>query len=195
MRFLRHLQYLYFNPRSLAGATFGLLCFSRLLLYFNPRSLAGATDEVYLARPSLSISIHAPSRERQNVITINKAISLNFNPRSLAGATVITLSHGSKTLFQSTLPRGSDKILVFLTMAYHDFNPRSLAGATATRQQLRRRTKISIHAPSRERHVYSFTNSPPFKFQSTLPRGSDIKLMTGLYVVFIFQSTLPRGSD
>ena len=34
-------------------------------------------------------------------------------------------------LFQSTLPRGSDKTSAFLMTAYLDFNPRSREGATS----------------------------------------------------------------
>ena len=57
---------------------------------FNPRSLAGATS--YLPSQLL--------------------LEFDFNPRSLAGATVALLFRQlSNLLFQSTLPRGSDKEL------------------------------------------------------------------------------------
>ena len=54
--------------------------------------------------------------------------------------------------FQSTLPRGSDRLSVTPTQTQRNFNPRSLAGATLT--SCRRSVKLS--------------------FQSTLPRGSDL---------------------
>ena len=57
--------------------------------YFNPRSLAGATLARLGDALGLSISIHAPSRERQLAITSFVLPRWNFNPRSLAGATVI----------------------------------------------------------------------------------------------------------
>ena len=37
-------SYIYFNPRSLAGATFCTLPPQRFVIDFNPRSLAGATQ-------------------------------------------------------------------------------------------------------------------------------------------------------
>ena len=53
-----------FNPRSLAGATVSVLRFPCLPLYFNPRSLAGATIAFAAIVYNLLISIHAPLRER-----------------------------------------------------------------------------------------------------------------------------------
>ena len=118
---------------------------------FNPRSLTGATR----------VPIRSTERKRY------------FNPRSLTGATGIkpefvgcslfqsTLPHGSDTIrpkslqqwraFQSTLPHGSDKRLIKNWRCSRYFNPRSLTGAT---ESLRT----------------SAGNQP---FQSTLPHGSD----------------------
>ena len=75
--------------------------------------------------------------------------------------------------FQSTLPRGSDKINYILIITY----------------------VLSIHAPSRERPSARrmFFTSPPF--QSTLPRGSDKSRPFFGSHSLRFQSTLPRGSD
>ena len=77
------------------------------------------------------------------------------------------------SLFQSTLPRGSDAEAATAITQAQDFNPRSLAGATVDKLskqsqkiefqstlprgsdeiegQVRQRIVISIHAPSRER--------------------------------------------
>ena len=98
--------------------------------------------------------------------------------------------------FQSTLPRGSDIASAFLFFA-------SL--------------KISIHAPSRERHLSSHQIAYVILFQSTLPRGSDTPqlpaalpahrisihapsrerhyFMLASISSAVFQSTLPRGID
>ena len=77
-------------------------------VYFNPRSLTGATSVAERLRSRQYISIHAPSRERRfyyNLATkarisihapsrerLMKEVPLktpyNFNPRSLTGATV-----------------------------------------------------------------------------------------------------------
>ena len=59
------------------------------LTHFNPRSLAGATEVTLLDALYGTISIHAPSRERP----------------------IASRSASSIRLFQSTLPRGSDRIL------------------------------------------------------------------------------------
>ncbi len=98
----------YFNPRSLAGATFFCTIFFDCNSYFNPRSLAGATD----------------------------------NDGNI----------GIKFRFQSTLPRGSDLRFISSNAAF----------------------RISIHAPSRERPTSFLKLLARTLFQSTLPRGSDL---------------------
>ena len=98
------------------------------------------------------ISIHAPSRERRKAKARANCDFCHFNPRSLAGATAMAIHFVRQSRFQSTLPRGSDQ-LVYVCV---------------------RQNRISIHAPSRERHKYVETKAMKVKFQSTLPRGSDL---------------------
>ena len=162
--------------------------------YFNPRSLAGATSAAARQAERAAISIHAPSRERQNAVQWQ---AVDF-------------------LFQSTLPRGSDSSTAHSKAKQPDFNPRSLAGATVPLCFIVRVGKISIHAPSRERHRILHLYTINRKFQSTLPRGSDALLtafllsisisihapsrerpapIPGRRLILTFQSTLPRGSD
>ena len=119
----------HFNPRSLAGATECVPSSDEPKPHFNPRSLAGATAQRANAVSRINISIHAPSRERRLMLFV-------FVPG---------LS------FQSTLPRGSDAMLKRQRSLVKYFNPRSLAGATAAQGC----------KPAAE------------EFQSTLPRGSD----------------------
>ena len=98
----------YFNPRSLTGATLRFLRRGTAWFHFNPRSLTGATkrnngrheerqfqstlphgsDLVKVTRLLfyISISIHAPSRERL-FSSVAAAAVWHFNPRSLTGAT------------------------------------------------------------------------------------------------------------
>ena len=76
-----------FNPRSLTGATAMDSTLKTLLCYFNPRSLTGAT------RTYTDLS----TRQR------------NFNPRSLTGATINHRATCVISVFQSTLPHGSDR--------------------------------------------------------------------------------------
>ena len=57
-----------------------------------------------------------------------------------------------RSLFQSTLPHGSDNVASLLPYGeLYDFNPRSLTGATSYMYDLLQIKPISIHAPSRER--------------------------------------------
>ena len=97
------------------------------------------------------------------------------------------------------------------------FNPRSLTGATSKRRKLSRKGSISIHAPSRERHIaviFFRLNSHDFNPRSLT--GATLqwlrlyasccyfnpRSLTGAtqYIhmevtIHQFQSTLPHGSD
>ena len=142
--------------------------------HFNPRSLAGATDDHIRWSPVTGISIHAPSRERRHDIFTSHRYCSNFNPRSLAGATALG---------------------ILLERMREYFNPRSLAGATSDGSPADDAQGISIHAPSRERRPGAPHSIVPLPFQSTLPRGSDLRSLHLLIRHLLFQSTLPRGSD
>ena len=100
------------------------------------------------------ISIHAPSRERPISLSII-LLSGYFNPRSLTGATIILAVILRIFLFQSTLPHGSDTNKGFEFWFYDNFNPRSLTGATPLPIDNDVGNYISIHAPSRERQLFS----------------------------------------
>ena len=142
-----------------------------------------------MQRPGEFISIHAPSRER---------------PFTLAYKTL-------PDVFQSTLPRGSDRLRWRIKLCLAYFNPRSLAGATKMtttekvqllfqsslprgsdirRQKIYWRQAISILAPSRERLSSMFTAANMGKFQSSLPRGSDL---LGLYTGDTLLNFNPRS--
>ena len=98
---------------------------------FNPRSLAGATPSVKGREQAGEISIHAPSRERQQVIARRQRAYRHFNPRSLAGATrspgggrrwrIISIHAPSRE--RRSIPVNNGRTAI-------NFNPRSLAGAT-----------------------------------------------------------------
>ena len=104
----------------------------------------------------IKISIHAPSRERQ--------ISL--------------LSTACSPRFQSTLPRGSDITGIKSSLKSMDFNPRSLAGATAVLCSFRRTgyyfNPRSLAGATKDKYYQGKHE----EFQSTLPRGSDHKLIS-----------------
>ena len=143
-------------------------------MHFNPRSLTGATFKRLATGGELTISIHAPSQERQHVLQ-HIAAAQNFNPRSLAGATLILASQAAYIRpFQSTLPHRSDFVRSKndpLLLIFQSTLPHRSDGALSA---------------SASRHAI---------FQSTLPHGSDIDGTAGGYKRAIFQSTLPHGSD
>ena len=123
-------------------------------IYFNPRSLAGATPYNNDFDTAIFISIHAPSRERlkrYDQIKRLERISIHAPSRERPAR----YGNGCLSLtFQSTLPRGSDTSGAVGSFAASYFNPRSLAGATDKRVTVLRQPVISIHAPSRERRRF-----------------------------------------
>ena len=140
------------------------------------------------------ISIHAPKRERR--------------PASPAFT--------SSTLFQSTLPNGSDRNIRRLQQHVLHFNPRSQTGATYDYNTSGTIQLISIHAPKRERprlHDYpvlgrGISIHAPKRERRTVSaglRGSGhfnprsqtgaTRFWTSCGMSRIFQSTLPNGSD
>ena len=143
-------------------------------LHFNPRSLTGATLRLVVACVIAgSISIHAPSRERQST----SAKSCPFD------------------LFQSTLPHGSDRAAQSVSSGKSYFNPRSLTGATPILP-----AHQDTHCYFNPR---SLTGATGFAFLRERPLPDfNPRSLTGATSVFpapttelIFQSTLPHGSD
>ena len=129
------------------------MCTSYIYYNFNPRSLTGATTLTISSAILANISIHAPSRERQQAAGRYHSLDIHFNPRSLTGATACARFQSalcwyfnprsltgatlaslmlSRTflLFQSTLPHGSDFHVILPRYHLLNFNPRSLTGAT-----------------------------------------------------------------
>ena len=142
------------------------------------------------------ISIHAPSRQRHD---FNKLIG-NANGISIHAPSrerrYFDISHNVVKPFQSTLPRGSDLAIICLDLRRWNFNPRSLAGATQMAVFFLPIFIISIHAPSRERHIgliallaYVLNFNPRSLAGAT--HGTQSRAADGR----AFQSTLPRGSD
>ena len=159
------------------GSDLSVSIYTTSLIYFNPRSLAGATDTPGYGNNGCTISIHAPSRERP-VIYINHKLFNLFQSTLPRGSDLqprhVTKTHG---VFQSTLPRGSDSFLCCSS------KPFSISIHAPSRERLSPRfchmasCMISIHAPSRERRRIKAQKMKSIIFQSTLPRGSDQKAL------------------
>ena len=142
----------------------------------------------------------------------------NFNPRSLTGATA-KCAHivGGTNKFQSTLPHGSDCLILFCNL---DVVRISIHAPSRERQRMNEgglgAVFISIHAPSRERPGPLTTQQHHFHFNPRSLTGATLKKIivilmlsyfnprsltgatvpvNGLSVVCTFQSTLPHGSD
>ena len=112
------------------------------------------------------ISIHAPSRERRQVLFCRPAGRRHFNPRSLAGATKMIIGKaydGQISIHAPSRERRSLKMLkIYLAL-------------------------ISIHAPSRERLRRRNAGRGRERFQSTLPRGSD-SIKTNYFSIHLNQA-------
>ena len=124
----------------------------RLGCHFNPRSLTGATEMLSEIQIYRRISIHAPSRERLNtgvIVTSHLVISIHAPSRE-------RLPQAFNSAFAKCISihaPSRERLLHYLwahLCGY--FNPRSLAGAT----------------------LKFFFRFKAARFQSTLPRGSDI---------------------
>ena len=131
---------------------------------FNPRSLAGATLIPFI----LLFPI------------------LHFNPRSLAGATRGCHDVIKACAISIHAPLRERPWITVLASAPLNFNPRSLTGATKGLFLVSADAKISIHAPLRERRSISqLRQELQTAFQSTLPYGSDYKIVDKKYVIDI----------
>ena len=166
----------------------------------------------------IEISIHDPSRERLWTITIRFDSGMYFNPRSLTGATARRFTRfNCRVLFQSTLPYGSDIVrqrnrhcigisihapsrerpsaCVRNILLHIYFNPRSLTGATVVLNAATAKNFISIHAPSRERHIVSSVLQASSAISIHAPSRERPITAYQLRQCKPFQSTLPHGSD
>ena len=133
------------------GSDYSCVCNCVVRIYFNPRSLAGATSLKQLSHRCTAISIHAPSRERpllaspyalpnefqstlprgsdslRSVFSLSFGISIHAPSRERPKRTnqdileskisihapsrerpLLSISCSPRCAFQSTLPRGSD---------------------------------------------------------------------------------------
>ncbi len=149
-----------FNPRSLAGATIS----DDNLQELGVISIHAPSRERLLCKVRgvkiLGISIHAPSRERRLLFMQLSNFLDGFQstlPRGSDGWIFTAIIKANA--FQSTLPRGSDRLPRLCQQIQTDFNPRSLAGATLMSQFNVLLSRISIHAPSRERRTPLFCNA------------------------------------
>ena len=148
----------YFNPRSLAGATFVLpkpnyhYKFQSTL----PRGSDSTIVQIWKAQCLFQSTLPRGSDKIYSLLAFagyrfQSTLPRGSDPwcyrRAVAGVEFqSTLPRGSDpfcsrsnfnlSLFQSTLPRGSDRRLLPDPDVHGDFNPRSLAGATHTGQKM-----------------------------------------------------------
>ena len=139
-----------FNPRSLTGAT-SVDADGTLTWTFQSTLPYGSDSTNPIQNKAVKISIHAPLRERLNLLTHHSSFARYFNPRSLTGATMI---YGQIMTCQDISIHAPlrERLTPFdnLSMVHH-FNPRSLTGATVAAAPIATQRAISIHAPLRER--------------------------------------------
>ena len=93
-----------FNSRSREGATSVSGCRQAGTGCFNSRSREGATATIAFVDKHMTVSIHAPVRERPRLSTA-KSTRRSFNSRSREGATQPrTREEALQSAFQFTLP-------------------------------------------------------------------------------------------
>ena len=207
----------YFNPRSLAGATYQHPQLYILSFISIHAPLRERPRECWRLQGFPDISIHAPLRERR--VARQQArrpakISIHAPLRERHYASGNSKKQGR---FQSTLPCGSDRHRIYSFPAHQNFNPRSLAGATkrgpsylhflciSIHAPLRERPKtivvsnitidISIHAPLRERLLDPLETQLQQKISIHAPLRERRNIIKYTMRAGKFQSTLPCGSD
>ena len=120
------------------------------------------------------ISIHAPLRERPEYPIINTpepqiSIHAPLRERHFGSS-----SRSVYSLFQSTLPYGSDVDPSKVNLDNYQFQSTLPYGSDPFVQQNNAMAiRISIHAPLRERQPLATLLLMSMQFQSTLPYGSD----------------------
>ena len=114
------------------------------------------------------VSIHAPVRERRHFQSTEKTTS-GFNSRSREGATNLSVSHTTLICFNSRSREGATRRTTRLLCARRRFNSRSREGATIAGRLNNLVSRVSIHAPVRERQTIDIKTLEGTMFQFTLP--------------------------
>ena len=184
-----------FNPRSLTGATLRRLLPLRQTLTFQSTLPHGSDllpDELLQQYP---ISIHAPSRERRGTGWLScTAYAISIHAPSRERLRVRKFAPFG-TIFQSTLPHGSDSSLMTRSVLLIPFQSTLPHGSDSCGVLREHSVIISIHAPSRERPTLTFmTLRPTSHFNPRSLTGATVYCPKFSSAVR-FQSTLPHGSD
>ena len=126
-----------------------------------------------------TISIHAPARGATCGVQAQVKRRTDFNPRSREGSDV-DLADCCQIIFISihAPARGATCAGVFTRAGNRDFNPRSREGSDFRLSLSLWAQVISIHAPARGATPLPATSSQLGIFQSTLPRGERLHLLT-----------------
>ena len=106
---------------------------------------------------------------------------------------VVVLQHG--VIFQSTLPRGERRKRGRFVYQKCYFNPRSREGSDGVMNALMQTLSISIHAPARGATVADLYYIICRGFQSTLPRGERLPLISFVWLIMDFNPRSREGSD
>ncbi len=163
---------------------------------FNPRSREEATQCRTKGVGSAPVSIHAPARKRLGVAALGvpgQRVSIHAPARKRR--TIISATIGL-TMFQSTLPRGSDFGQLswdILLLRFQSTLPRGSDWTVAL--TLVAVLMVSIHAPARKRPAGIAHSRPAGSVSIHAPARKRLRLLSATDALRLFQSTLPRGSD
>ena len=165
-----------FNPRSREGATASSSVMPSNLTFQS--TLPRRSDSILRLQSSdFPISIHAPAKERRGAAHRSArcgAISIHAPAKERP---ICAFEYNFPSIFQSTLPRRSDRSGSELSTYSVDFNPRSREGATredyyGPEHQKNFNPRSREGATNGRRLKYGY-----LKFQSTLPRRSDDRVV------------------
>ena len=140
-----------FNPRSCEGATFSGLNSLVLLTISIHAPAKERLEQLSSDYSEIYISIHAPAKERHHT-QIQGVALMNFNPRSCEGATNQFIIKPEAVNISIHAP-AKERQLIGRQIGGDgfDFNPRSCEGATLLDKISDNSWCISIHAPAKER--------------------------------------------
>ena len=206
----------HFNPRSLAGATAAAPA-KTFYRRFQSTLPCGSDALFRITIIVLSISIHAPLRERLGAQHATGWVIIISIHAPLRERLCISPRTRPSMLFQSTLPCGSDKLVLSNSIASgRKFQSTLPCGSDLRCGTCPKRAKISIHAPSRERLTPAYRTSPqrgisihaPSRERQELiyeqkfnpyfnPRSltGATRIQKDFQPLHQFQSTLPHRSD
>ena len=160
---------------------------------FDPRARMGRDPGRWsIANAIEAVSIHAPAWGATCVRSRPARYRMRFDPRARMGRDARTSLDLALDVFRSTRPHGARRTHVAEGEISERFDPRARMGRDAQYERMRRRLRVSIHAPAWGATTAAW-RAAYHAFRSTRPHGarrSDRHALTAKR----FRSTRPHGA-